>query len=109
MKIKRKQKKEKHVSTGTRDSEKIKIVIIIIAKKFVNFTSLVANARTRVAKKDTLQLVNTGMMMGAIEKKDVLTSTRIHTSPENITKINTEVEALQEVAGEASIVKGVIV
>ena len=79
----------------------------------MNFTSLVANARTKVAKKDTLQLVNTGMRMGAIEKKDVLTSTRIHMSPENITKINTEVEVevevLQEVAGEASIVKGVIV
>ena len=72
-------------------------------------TSLVENARKRVVKKDTLGLVNTGMRMGAIKKEDVLTFTRKHTSPENITKINTEVEveALQEVAGEASIVKGV--
>ena len=54
---------------------------------------------------------NTGMRMVAIEKKDVLTSTRKHMSPENITEINTEVEveaeALQELAGEASIVRGV--
>ena len=52
MKIKRKQKKQKHASTGTRGSAKIKIAITIIAKKFVNFTSMVENATTKVVKKD---------------------------------------------------------
>ena len=49
------------------------------------------------------------MRMGAIEKKDVLISTRKPMSQENITKKCTEIEAevLQEVAEEACTVKGV--
>ena len=75
----------------------------------MNFSPMVKNARTKVAKKDTSRLVNTGLRMGVIEKKDVLTSTRKPMSQENITKKCTEVEAevLQEVTEEACTMKGV--
>ena len=47
------------------------------------------------------------MRIGAIEKKDVLISTRKPMSQENVTKKCTEVEVFQEVAEEACLVKEV--
>ena len=42
---------------------------MIIAKKFVNCTSMVENAMTKVARKDSYILVNTSIRMGAIETR----------------------------------------